>query len=101
VLYERPAGQTWVISVSLDEAAAIRKALVPDVQPPLMAEEWMANSEQIKADPGFGPRWPGAVSPTCHWSRWIRGRPATSGRRSTPRGGAWRAGWPGPGHCTP
>ena len=53
VLYERPARQTWVITVSLDEAAVTRKVLVPDVQPPLMAGEWLANSEQIKADPGF------------------------------------------------
>ena len=53
VLYERPAGQTWVITVSLDEAAVVRKVLVPDVQPPLMAEEWIQNTEQIKADPGF------------------------------------------------
>ena len=53
VLYERPAGQTWVITVSLDNAAVIRKVLVPDVQPPLMAEEWIENTEQIKADPGF------------------------------------------------
>ena len=53
VLYQRPAGQTWVITVSLDDAAVIRKVLVPQVQPPLMAEEWMANTDQIKADPGF------------------------------------------------
>ena len=53
VLYQRPAGQTWVVTVSLDDAAVIRKVLVPDVQPPLMAEEWMANGDQIKADPGF------------------------------------------------
>ena len=53
VLYERPAGQTWVITVSLDKAEVVRKVLVPDVQPPLMAEEWMADSERIKADPGF------------------------------------------------
>jgi len=53
VLYEYPAGHTWVVTVSLDEAAVIRKVLVPDVQPPLMAEEWLANGEQIKADPSF------------------------------------------------
>src|SRR5580704_5720288 len=53
VLYQRPAGQTWVVTVSLDDAAVTRTVLVPDVQPPLMAEEWMANGDQIKADPGF------------------------------------------------
>jgi primary-amine oxidase len=53
ILYERPARQTWVVTVCLDDAAVIRKVLVPDVQPPLMAEEWMANTGQIKADPGF------------------------------------------------
>ena len=42
-----------MITISLDQAAVIRKVLVPDVQPPLMTEEWMANSEQIKADPAF------------------------------------------------
>ena len=42
-----------MLTVSLDEAAVIRKILVPDVQPPLMAEEWIENTEQIKADPGF------------------------------------------------
>src|SRR5450631_3593458 len=53
VLYQYPAGHTWVVTVSLDEAVVIRKILVPDVQPPLMAEEWLANGGQIKADPGF------------------------------------------------
>ncbi|MGH3125489.1 MAG: hypothetical protein ACRDND_31300, partial [Streptosporangiaceae bacterium] len=53
VLYQRPPGQTWVVTVSLDEAAVISKILVPGVQPPIMAEEWMANTDQIKADPGF------------------------------------------------
>ena len=42
-----------MLTVSLDEAAVTRKILVPDVQPPLMAEEWIENTEQIKADPGF------------------------------------------------
>ena len=42
-----------MVTVSLDEAAVIRKVLVPGVQPPITAGEFMANSEQIKADPGF------------------------------------------------
>ena len=48
-----PPGRPGSSPSRLDDAAVIRKVLVPDVQPPLMAEEWMANTDQIKADPGF------------------------------------------------
>jgi primary-amine oxidase len=53
VLYERPARTTWLVTVSLDDQAVTRKLAAPGVQPPITAEEWAANAEQIKADPGF------------------------------------------------
>jgi primary-amine oxidase len=53
VLYERPTRQTWQVTVSLGTAAVVSKALAPGAQPPIMVEEWLANSAQIKADPGF------------------------------------------------
>jgi primary-amine oxidase len=53
VLYERPARQTWQVTVSLDTAAVVAKVAAPGAQPPIMVEEWLASSAQIKADPGF------------------------------------------------
>jgi primary-amine oxidase len=53
VLYERPARTTWLVTVGLDDQAVASRAAVPGVQPPIMIEEWLANAEQIKADPGF------------------------------------------------
>ena len=52
VLYERP-GLTWLVTVSLDERAVTSRVAAPGVQPPIMVQEWVANAEQIKADPGF------------------------------------------------
>ncbi len=53
VLYEKPAGMTWLVTVSLDDEAVVSRVPVPGAQPPIMMDEWVANSEQIKADPGF------------------------------------------------
>jgi primary-amine oxidase len=53
VLYERPARMTWLVTVALDDQAVVSKVPVPGAQPPIMMDEWVANSEQIKADPGF------------------------------------------------
>jgi primary-amine oxidase len=52
VLYERPAHTTWLVTVRDAEAVTSRVA-VPGAQPPIMIEEWVANAEQIKADPRF------------------------------------------------
>jgi primary-amine oxidase len=53
VLYERSARTTWLVTVSLDEEAVASRVPVPGAQPPIMAEEWLANADQIKSDPGF------------------------------------------------
>jgi primary-amine oxidase len=53
VLYERPARTTWLVTVSLDDQAVASRVSAPGAQPPIMLEEWVANGEQIKADPGF------------------------------------------------
>jgi primary-amine oxidase len=52
-LYERPARTTWLVTVSLDDETVTARLPVPGAQPPILTEEWVANSEQIKADPGF------------------------------------------------
>jgi primary-amine oxidase len=53
VLYERPARTTWLVTVSLDDRAVVSRTAAAGVQPPIMAEEWVAGAEQVKADPGF------------------------------------------------
>ena len=53
VLYQRPTRTTWVVTVSLDAAAVLSRVAVPGVQPPITTEEWVTNTEQIKADPAF------------------------------------------------
>jgi primary-amine oxidase len=53
VLYEKPAHMTWLVTVALDGEAVVSKVPVPGAQPPIMMDEWVANSGQIKADPGF------------------------------------------------
>jgi primary-amine oxidase len=51
VLYQRPTRTTWLVTVSLDAQAVTSR--VTSEQPPVLPEEWLANAEQIKADPGF------------------------------------------------
>lgn len=53
VLYERPSRTTWLVTVRVTEPAVIARSVVSGVQPPILIEEWVANAEQIKADPGF------------------------------------------------
>ena len=53
VIYARPQGLTWMITVSLDEASVTGKVPLPGAQPPIMMDEWVANAEGVKADPGF------------------------------------------------
>jgi primary-amine oxidase len=62
VMYERPARTTWLVTVTLDGTthgpggaggSVASRVAVPGAQPPIMVEEWMANGEQIKADPRF------------------------------------------------
>jgi primary-amine oxidase len=52
-LYERPARETWIVTVSLDQARVVSRIPVPGVQPPILVEEFEANADAIKADPGF------------------------------------------------
>ena len=53
VLYERPTRTTWLVTVSLDGRPRASRVKAPGVHPPIMVEEWTANADQIKADPGF------------------------------------------------
>jgi primary-amine oxidase len=53
VVYARPARMTWLVTVCLDTNQAVRSVPVPGAQPPVMAEEWSADAEQVKADPAF------------------------------------------------
>ena len=53
VTYERPRRMTWMITVSLDENAVTAKVPVPGAQPPIMADEFTADGERIKAHPAF------------------------------------------------
>jgi primary-amine oxidase len=56
VTYDRARGLTQWSTVSLD-SASVDVAELPGAQPPILIEEWMANSESIKADP----RWQEAM----------------------------------------
>ena len=76
VVYHKPQRATWIVTVCLDTgqgAGVVSATTVPGVQPPVMNEEWVANAEQVKADPAFRAASPGAASPTCRGSRWTRG----------------------------
>jgi primary-amine oxidase len=53
VLYEGAVRRTWLVTVRVTEAVVLGRTEVPGVQPPIMIEEWVANAEQIKANPGF------------------------------------------------
>jgi primary-amine oxidase len=52
-LYERPARMTWFVTVSLDDGSVAARVPVPGAQPPILMEEWVGGSGQIKADAGF------------------------------------------------
>ena len=51
VLYDRMTGAPWLVTVSLDQQSVASQ--ITGAQPPIMVEEWIANAEQIKADPRF------------------------------------------------
>jgi primary-amine oxidase len=51
VLYDRMTGAPWLVTVSLDQQSVASQ--ITGAQPPIMPEEWFANAEQIKVDPGF------------------------------------------------
>jgi primary-amine oxidase len=53
VVYHQPERATWIVTVSPDTGEVVSATTVPGVQPPVMNEEWVANSEQVKADPAF------------------------------------------------
>ena len=53
VLYDRAARMTWLVTAALDTRVVTSRVPVPGVQPPIMAEEWAGNADQIKADPRF------------------------------------------------
>jgi primary-amine oxidase len=53
VTYDKPGRLTWMSIVSLDEARVLARDPVPDGQPQVTMEEWIANADGIKADPGF------------------------------------------------
>jgi primary-amine oxidase len=51
VLYDRLTGAPWLVTVSLDHQSVTSQII--GAQPPITTEEWIANAQQIKADPGF------------------------------------------------
>jgi primary-amine oxidase len=51
VTYEKPKRLAWMVTVSLDSGQVTGKVPVPGAQPPIMIDEWMANSAAIKAHP--------------------------------------------------
>jgi primary-amine oxidase len=53
VVYARPARSTLLVTVSLTDGAVVRLVEDPGAQPQILIEEWFANVEQIKSDPGF------------------------------------------------
>jgi primary-amine oxidase len=54
VVYERPKGLTWLVTVALDEPALVTNAVpAPGVFPLVTAEQFMADSERIKQAPAF------------------------------------------------
>ena len=54
VVYERPKGLTWLVTVTLDEPARVTHAVpAPGVFPLVTGEQFMADSERIKQAPAF------------------------------------------------
>ena len=54
VVYERPKGLTWLVTVVLDEPGRVASAVpVPGVQPLITGDQFMADSERIKQAPAF------------------------------------------------
>ena len=54
MVYERPKGLTWLVTVALDEPARVTSAVpVPGVQPLVTGEQFVADSERIKQAPAF------------------------------------------------
>jgi primary-amine oxidase len=53
VVYHKPERATWLVTVRLDTGEVESSTKVPGVQPPVMTEEFVANADQIKADPAF------------------------------------------------
>ena len=51
VLYDRSTQTTWLVTVCLDDQSVASR--ITGEQPSIMVEEWVANAEQIKSDPGF------------------------------------------------
>jgi primary-amine oxidase len=53
VTYDPAHQRTCIVTVSLDDGVTVRAQHIPDAQPQVTAQEWVANGEQIKADPRF------------------------------------------------
>jgi primary-amine oxidase len=53
VVYDRPRRTTVLATVSLEDGAVVRVVEDAGAQPQILIEEWFANVEQIKSDPGF------------------------------------------------
>ena len=54
VIYERPQGLTWLVTVVLGEQARVASAVpVPGVQPLVTGDQFVADSERIKQAPAF------------------------------------------------
>jgi primary-amine oxidase len=54
VVYERPQGLTWMVTVALDAPARVTSAVpAPGVQPLITGDQFVADSEAIKQAPAF------------------------------------------------
>ncbi|WP_433444281.1 primary-amine oxidase [Nonomuraea sp. CA-141351] len=53
VTYEKDLGRTSMVTVSVPDGGLVSCEYAPAAQPPIMLEEWLANSETVRRDPGF------------------------------------------------
>ncbi|MDP4503419.1 primary-amine oxidase [Nonomuraea turcica] len=53
VTYEKKIGRTSMLTIGLPEGALVSCVHAAAGQPPIMLEEWLANAESVRNDPGF------------------------------------------------
>ncbi|MEV0238115.1 primary-amine oxidase [Nonomuraea sp. NPDC050786] len=53
VTYEKVLGRTGMVTVSVPGGSLVSCVYAPAAQPPIMLEEWLADVEAVRKDPGF------------------------------------------------
>ncbi|MFB9631620.1 copper amine oxidase [Nonomuraea helvata] len=53
VTYEKDLGRTCMVTVSVPDGSLVSCVYALAAQPPIMVEEWLANVEAVRKDPGF------------------------------------------------